>query len=455
MFPKITFISVNSCEYPAPPLGIASIATYLIRRGIVDKKSIQILDFNIEKNLLPKIKKHESNIVGISSMTQFYPRAVKLAKKIKTYFKNLPVVIGGVHISTAPQSFSNVFDLGVIGEGEKTFFKLIKHFRAYKSFKNERLRKIQGLLFKEEGELIQTPLRKPIDPLDSLPKPDWKLFSSYLPYYFRGRRPRLSKKSDRVGYIITSRGCPYRCVFCSTSVFWKKLRFHSPQYVVEEIEDLVKKFKIRYIYIQDDIFNFSKKRIKEIIIELNKRKLLGKIEFRASVRADYVDNEFCRLFKKMGGTSVFIGFESGSEKILKFLKNNTVTIKNNKNAALLLNQHQIEINGGIIFGSPKETLVDMKKSLQFMEWFSELRHAARLTPYILTPLPGTKIWEIALQKGLVSNDMENWDRLDLTPSEPFFLNGVDKASFTRIYKRAKAISHKITLSRFIRLRTEK
>ncbi|PIS09517.1 hypothetical protein COT75_01145 [Candidatus Beckwithbacteria bacterium CG10_big_fil_rev_8_21_14_0_10_34_10] len=88
-----------------------------------------------------------------------------------------------------------------------------------------------------------------------------------------------------------------------------------------------------------------------------------------------------------------------------------------------------------------------------MKWFSQLKYAARLSPYILTPFPGTKIWELALQKGLVSNDMENWGSLHLTPSEPFFLDKVDKASFRRIYKRAKDISHEITLSRYVRLKT--
>ncbi len=453
MSPKITLVSVNSCEFPTPPLGIASIATYLVRKGVVDKKTVQILDLNLEKKILPKIKKFKPDIIGISSMTQFYPRAIKLAKKIKAQYKKLPVVIGGVHISTAPHSFSEAFDIGVIGEGEETFYELIRYFKKYGSFKNSKLRNIPGLVFKEEKNIIQASFRKLITPLDILPWPDWQLFSPYLSQYLKGRPLKKGEKPYKVGYIITSRGCPYRCAFCSTSVFWKKLRFHTPKYVVEQIEYLAKKFNIKRIVIQDDIFNFSKKRLKEIIIELDKRNLLGKVSFGASVRADYVDEEFCQIFKKMGGTSVFIGFESGSEKILKFLKNNTVVISDNKKAALLLNKHQLEIKGGIIFGSPGENLDDMKKSLQFMKWFSQLKYAARLSPYILTPFPGTKIWELALQKGLVSNDMENWGSLHLTPSEPFFLDKVDKASFRRIYKRAKDISHEITLSRYVRLKT--
>ena len=93
MSPKITLVSVNSCEFPTPPLGIASIATYLVRKGVVDKKTVQILDLNLEKKILPKIKKFKPDIIGISSMTQFYPRAIKLAKKIKAQYPNIIIII--------------------------------------------------------------------------------------------------------------------------------------------------------------------------------------------------------------------------------------------------------------------------------------------------------------------------------------------------------------------------
>lgn len=455
MFPKISLVSAISCQYPFPPLGLASIASYLIKKGVVGRKSIQIIDVDIEKNPISKIKKHKPDIVGISAMSLFYPQAIKLAREIKARYRKLPIVIGGVHISTAPQSFSDVFDLGVIGEGEETFHKLILHFKTHGTLKKTKLKNMPGLIFKENGRLVQTNPRKPITPLDVLPRPDWKLFSSFFPAYLNGRNLEGNEKPYRWGYITTSRGCPYRCVFCSTSAFWKKLRFHTPSYVADEVEYLVKEFNIERIVIIDDIFNFSKKRIKEIIIELDKKGLLGKVKFDASVRADYVDNEFCLLFKKMGGQSAFIGFESGSEKVLKFLKNNTVTVQENKKAALLLNKHKIGIKGGLIFGSSGESLADIKKTLQFMKWLSGLKYISRIDPYILKPFPGTKIWEIALEKGLISDNVKDLDRLDIISPKPFFSDKVDKESFAKIYKKAQRISQEINLSKFIRQRREK
>lgn len=455
MFPKISLVNVNSGEFPSPPFGITSIGSYLIKKKIANRKSIQILDLNLEESptlLISKIKKHKPNVVGISSMTLYYPRAVNLAKKIRTFSKNLPIIAGGIHISIAPHSLSNVFDMGVIGEGEETFYELMLLIKKQGSFKKAKLRSIPGLVFWENGKLIRTRPRKLIASLDSIPFPDWELFSSYLPSYFEGRNLIARKESYRTGYMFTSRGCPFRCVYCSTSAFWKKLRFHSAKYVAKQTEYLVKEFKINRITIQDDIFNFSKKRIKEIISGLDKRRLLGKVEFRASIRSDLVDKEFCRLFKKMGGVSVFVGFESGSNRILKFLKNNTVTVQDNKNAALLLNKHKIEIQGSIILGSPGETQEDMKKSIEFSEWFSKLKYSARIVPYTLTPYPGTEIWKIALEKGLVTEDMKNWGKLDIRSRKPIFTDEVTEKSFTKFYKEAENIFHKVALSNFIRLR---
>lgn len=253
---------------------------------------------------------------------------------------------------------------------------------------------------------------------------------------------------------MTSRGCPFRCVFCSTSLFWQRPRYYSPKRVVDEIEYLIKEFNINRITIQDDIFNFSKKRLEEIVEKMKKRNLLGKSEFGGNLRADFVDEDFCRLFKEMGGTYAFLGFESGSEKILKFLKNNTVTVKENRKAIRLLDKYQIAIHGGIIFGSPGETKKDMEKSLQFMKWFSTFKYASRLHPYILTPYPGTKIWQVALQQNLVSNNMKDWKSLDFVSSQQFFPTKLNKPTFAKIYKRAIDISNEIRLSSYIRLKTE-
>ena len=454
MLPKITLITVNSGDYHVPPLGLASIATYLTEKKVIKEKSLQILDQAIEKNVLPKIKKFKPDIIGISSMTQFYPQAIKLAKRIKTKYKKIPLVIGGIQITLKPQSFDDCFDVGVIGEGEETFLELVSHFKKNGSLQRSQLKKIPGLVFHEKDKLIQTPVRELISPLDKIPIPNWNFFSPYLRYYYKGSEPSGSKKTHRSGCLMTSRGCPFRCLFCSTSVFWKKPRYYSAKRVADEIEYLIKKFGINRITIQDDIFNFSKKRLKEIVKEMEKRKLLGKSEFGTNLRADFIDEEFCQLFKKMGGTYAFLGFESGSEKILKFLKNKTVTVKDNQKAVKLLNKYQFAIHGGIIFGSPGETKKDMEKSIQFMKWFSKFKYASRLHPYILTPYPGTKIWEIALQKGLISNKMKDWEKLDFVSSQQFFPTKVDKSNFAKIYKRAMDISNKIRLSSYVRLKTE-
>lgn len=145
-----------------------------------------------------------TDLVGVSASSLNIKQAVTLAREIKKH-RPLPLLLGGVHISALPLTLPDEFDVGVIGEGEQTFIELLQAFQADGGLAPERLRRIPGLVFREAGRLVQTPRRPPIADLSEVPPPD-----------------RSVLRGDfRRAHVLTSRGCPYHCRFCSSRVFWE------------------------------------------------------------------------------------------------------------------------------------------------------------------------------------------------------------------------------------------
>jgi len=385
---KILFINTidphQDVERKYPSLGIGYLVAALRQRFGQQTFQFKIIDRKVEQ----EIEKFKPDLVGISSVTQNYNLASKYAHLAKKY--NLPTIVGGVHISMVPLSLTKDMDVGVIGEGEETVCELIALFLSKNKLIKSSLAKIKGIVYrKEDNEICITPLREMIEPLDKLPLPARDLF-----------------KIESHTYMFTSRGCPYRCVFCSSCRFWGKVRLFSAQYVVKEIQHLIKYYKVKSINFQDDIFIVNKERIREIVDLLEKEKILGKITFEGSVRANLVDQETAYLLKKMGFKYLYMGLESGQATTLEYLKGFSVTVQNNYRAVEIIKRNGIRAYGSFVIGSPQESKKDVLATLNFIKK-SKLDG---FEMYVLTPLPGTPVWEYALSKKLVSENM-NWDKL--------------------------------------------
>jgi len=255
---------------------------------------------------------------------------------------------------------------------------------------------------------VATDKRELIYPLDKLPFPARDLFDI---------------QSDT--YMFTSRGCPYRCTFCATSSFWNKVRLFSAEYVVNEIEYLVNKHNVNHISIYDDVFPVDTKRINQILNLLKEKDLLGKVDFSCAIRSNMVNDRIIQLLKEMGVTSIRIGLESGCNKTLKYLKGNNINIRDNETAIKVIKKHGISVYTSFIIGSPKESKEDILETLNFIK-------ASKLDTfnvYILTPFPGTPVWDYAESKGLVDKKMD-WDRLNM--------------SFDKSYNSCIILSEKLT-----------
>ena len=391
---RLTLVNVSEGFSPGfIPLGLVSIATYLKKYG---GHEVAILDANCE-NIHSAFQHTE--IVGVGAVTQDLGRAVGFAKRIREEYPDTVLILGGVHISTYPV-LPDPFDLGVIGEGEETMRELLEA----KDFSADSLRPIRGICFRESGHLVTTQPREFITPIDRIPIPDRDMVD--LNYYLQ-KRVLVPYQFARTLSIITSRGCPFSCTFCSTKIFWKRYRVFSAERVVEEIGQLINKYRAEVIHIFDDLFIGDRKRLSEIHRLMLERGLAGRAKFMCLARSDILDDQTMKILKDINVVVVGIGMESGCDSMLRYLKRGTATIESNRNAIDLATKYRIPVMGSFMVGNPGETEEDLLKTLEFIRGY---RYSPFLLPlsYISAAFPGTEFWNYAISKGI---DVERYDKI--------------------------------------------
>jgi len=439
---KIALVSLQQDAERVPPVGLIYIATYLKEKLGIEKNNIKIFDKNFDDNIENKVKEFNPDILGLSAMTVQYTEVINFSKKIKLYNRKTKIILGGVHISSLPESLDKCFDLAVIGEGELTFLELIKLYLKKEKFSKPDLKKIKSIIFWDNEKLIQTPIRLPID-LDILPFPDFSFVSRR--YFEAEEIPGIASTGIKT-YIITSRGCPYRCVFCSTSRFWKNVRFHSAEYVARLVKKAIDEYNANFIKVMDDLFTVSVSRLLEIKKEFDKLRILEKIKgVECQPRANLINDEMCEAMKQLKIKTINFGFESGSEKVLKYLKQGSVTVQDNKKAILLCKKYGFKVYGSLMFGSPGETINDMEKTLDFID-FATKNKADYIWSFISTPFPDTPFWDIALKKGKVSNNMNFSVLAHHNIDNPMLLDdNIDKKEFKKIFLRGRKKLRKLKI----------
>lgn len=367
-----------------PALGFGYIASSL-RREFGGKFTFKVINTNFTQN----IRAFEPNIIGITTVTKNYNVAKGYAAIAKQ--SNIPVIIGGVHASFMPQTLTQNMDLGVIGEGDRTIIDLMDIYLASGKFDKADLCNINGIVFRDDGRLIETKSRELIKPLDDIPYPARDLL-----------------KIHKSAHMLSSRGCPYHCAFCSaTRQTGNQTRYATAEYVADEIEDIYSNYGIEYLTIYDEMFALDCKRVIKIQELLVAKNLIGKFRFAVNIRSDYITDELAEVLNQMNVDVVALGTESGSQKTLDYLKSGSLKVEDNVNAIRILKKHHIRPYCSFVIGSPDETLSDVMETMKFIKdngvyWFDVS---------ILVPFPGTAVWDYALSAGKVSGDMD-FTRLD-------------------------------------------
>ncbi len=331
-------------------------------------------------DIISYLKEKRPDLVGISCATSNFNGAVKIARLIKEYLGTF-VILGGVHASSLPEQIlkkHDCFDVLVIGEGELTFLDICKHLeRGNRNFAD-----IPGITYRDNGQVVLTQPRPFIEDVDSLPFPARDLvdLDKYRPQVHLDR----GKKSAT---MITSRGCPFRCTFCASfKTLGSRFRAHSAEYVVREIEHLVKRYKIEQINFTDDTFTTDKTRTARICNLILDKKI--DIDWYCFARVDTVDYELLKLMKKAGCFSLLFGIESADETILKNIKKK-ITLTQAREIFKACRALKFKTLASFIFGNPGETPETIEKSIRF---------ALEINPTIasfnkLVPFPGTEVYE--------------------------------------------------------------
>lgn len=383
-----------------PPLGLLYIAAYA---RMHTKHEIIIIDSQVEEISYEQLEKmiveEKPNVVGITAMTFTLIDVIRTAKIVKNIDKNIKVVLGGPHVHVFPEETINMpeIDFLVLGEGEIPFAELLENIDHI-----EKLKSIKGLVFKDDGKIINTGIKGLIDDLDATPFPARDL----TPYE---KYDSLMAKRTPITTMFTSRGCPYRCTFCDRPHLGKKFRARSPKNVVDEIEECTK-MGIYEFLIYDDTFTLNRKRVLEICDEIIRRKL--DIGWDIRTRVDTVDEEMLRRLKEANCERIHYGVEAGTEKILKILKKG-ITLDQVREAFMLTKKIGISTLAYFMIGSPTETREDIIKTINFAkELDPDFVHIT-----ILTPFPATELYKKGLSEGIIDKDF--WREFAKDPTDDF------------------------------------
>jgi len=374
----ILFNPSQNTRYPQPPLGLACLAAVLEKNAI----PVEILDLNASPVELDHLRHHIKNvdIVAITAMTPFINSAIMLAKKIKNLDSAITIILGGPHVTLMPdETLMNVpeIDFVVRGEGEIALLNLLQALRESKGPEH-----IAGISFRKDGRVINNPRDPPIMDLDSLPIPAYHLLpiSRYIIHPPHGKRnPSMA--------LITSRGCPYHCIYCSKPIFGNKFRSQSPERTLDEIEYLVRYFNIREITFYDDSFTLDKNRIFKLCNGITKRGI--DIVWSCETRVNLVDENLLGAMKKAGCYLIAYGIESGNQEILDTLRKG-VTLDQISTAVTLTRKAGILTTGYFMLGSPGETMETIRDTIDFAKKLP--LDFAQFS--VLIPFPGTDVYTL-------------------------------------------------------------
>jgi radical SAM superfamily enzyme YgiQ (UPF0313 family) len=350
-------------------------------------------------------------LVGIGCLfSGRFKNALLISRIIKKYYPDVPVALGGLHPTIFPKQILNDYshiDYIILGEGEESFSKLIKaHFNDKKIIKD-----INGIAFRENGEITVSPKTKFIENLDDLPFPAYDILN-LKDYYFNTTKWRNPKKLPiNVPLpIISSRACPYRCTFCSMYlVHGRKFRPRSPENVVDEIEYLYKRYNHRYFSFMDDNFTFSKQRTLDICDKIIGRGLNIQFDTPNGLRINTLDKEVMDALVKAGLIKMCVAPESGSDFIRnKIIQKGLSTKEIYDFFALVKDYKDLYIKAFFVIGFPEETKETLNETYKMIKRIP----VHQISVFNVIPFPGTPLFERCRGENLFNFPLDNLHNLD-------------------------------------------
>lgn len=365
--------------YNSAPLGLLYIAAVLEQAG----ETVACIDaaaerLNVEKTVR-RVEEFKPDIIGIGSFTVTFETTRMLGKRLKEAMPNVPIVLGSYHVTLVPElaMADSAFDVGVIHEGEHTMLDLIEHYRGRKTLED-----IPGIVFRTSNGLHHTPHRKVFRNLDELPFPARHLVPPNI------YKPIPVDEHDFPKFaMITSRGCPHACAFCQKSR--SGYRSHSPEYIVDEIDHLVRDFGVRDIAFVDSLFCANKRRVYAICDEIIRRGV--KVSWTCSSRVEVVDKPLLQRMAEAGCWRTRFGVESGSDTVLDFISKG---ITKEKIRAAITAAHEVGLRPKAFFmvGHMPDTRETIEETIEFAKSLP-LHDVTVQINTLLPKTPQMEVWE--------------------------------------------------------------
>jgi len=413
--PKTTFPGSESISHGLP-LGLLYVAAVLDKEGY----AVEILDTLVEEletrregdtirygmpveRIKEEIALRKPDIVGIASpFTSQEENTIQVADAVKQVNAEILTVTGGPHASVCTRRLlekAGSIDMAVIGEGERTMLDIVRWQEGGKD-KAE----INGIAYRRDGEIVFNEARAHVSNLDDIPLPAYHLVNMEKYLSLKGMRSRQSKYSRDIT-MITSRGCPYDCVFCSIHTHMgRQYRPHSTEYVTNHLKHVIKNYGVKHIHFEDDNLNLDMQRFESILDAMIGDEMCLSWDTPNGIRADRLNRDILAKIKKSGCTHLIIGVESGEQHILDNIIKKSLKLESVVEAARLCRELGIQLFAFYVIGFPGEKQENMENTIKFALRLKR-EYDTHMLLFVATPLFGTRLHEVCVENDFLVQEI--------------------------------------------------
>jgi anaerobic magnesium-protoporphyrin IX monomethyl ester cyclase len=392
--------------------------SYLTSQGFENyKRNLANIDMPIWLEIADVIREYHPQIIGITVKSQNLFSALNIIRIAESIDNDIRIIVGGPYPSMIEESIMKYsrIDIAVIGEGERTIIELLNAFEN----NDIALSQIKGIVYRNGEEIVKNPRRELIDDLDSLPFPHEYAQSILIDFE---KYPKTAFRN-----IFAIRGCPFSCLFCGSHKIWtRKVRFRSVKSVIEEIGSLMSNFGLKAINFDDDTFGVNSEYIETLVTAIKNH--FPDLKWTCELHVNLVNDKNINIMKSAGCNCIFIGVESGNNKILKSV-NKAITIEDAYKACKIIRKYKIQVNAFFIIGFPEETeqtIMDTYKAIKNIK-------CDTVSFSIFTPYEGTQLFNICRDKGLIKNN--NIVYYHHQSPENYFCENINKDRFNYYVKK--------------------
>lgn len=380
---------------PIPPVGLAYLASVLEKNGINVAIVDQVAEMISNDEVIRKVKEFSPQIIGFSCLTQVVNNAKVLADKIRDLDKKIKIVLGNIHPTLFTQELleEGAADIIVRSEGERTLLEAVLAIAESKD-----LESVRGISFRINGKITHNPDRPLIADIDELPYPAWHLFDLKL----YSSTPLISVYDVSLP-ILASRGCPYRCIFCSQDRIHRTPRYRKIDNIIDEIEYMNDKYKVGTFGFIDPFFPFSVKFGLDFCDMFIERGLHKKIKWVTETRVDLVNFELLKRMKEAGANLIMFGFEVGNQGVLDKLRKGT-NLEQSRLAMRYAKRAGLMTLGLFMLGMPGDSRKTCEETIKFAKELD-----CDIVKFNITvPYPGSELFEKNKEK--LKEEQKDWER---------------------------------------------